>query len=355
MRHGGVALVGTVWAGGDARPEDQWVVLVDAAGRVDRVGPTAEVVVPDAVRRLGGVGRWVGPGVVDAHVHVAFGEPADALRGGVVGVRDLGAPPDLARRVRTLGAPPAGQPHVRVAGPLLTAPGGYPSTSWGRDGFAMFVESADEARDAVASLVRDGVDVVKVALEPSGGQPTPSVDVVRAIVGTAHDAGLRVTAHALSAAMVERALDGGVDELCHTPTEPLGPALVDRVAAAGIPVVSTLQTLHSGGDGAAASRNAVALVTAGVPLVYGTDLGNAGTRPGVDPRELGRLSDAGLGPLGALRAATERSAELVGVGSGRIVVGETAAIVVLAGDPLVDAGRWRRPEAVVVAGDVLVS
>ncbi len=350
----GLALAGTVWTGGDAQPQPGWVVLIDPTGLVDLIGPAAQVDLPTDVRRIGGSGSWIGPGVVDAHVHLAFGTPEEALRHGVVGLRDLGAPPALARSLRAAGDGSTDGPRVRVAGPLLTAPGGYPSRSWGRDGFARFVDSPAAARAAVDELARDGVDVVKVALEPAGGQPVPSLDDVRAVVDTAHAAGLRVTAHALGAEMVRRALDAGVDELCHTPTERMAPADVERIAAAGVTVVSTLGTFCAIGDCSGAIANAAALVAAGVPLVYGTDLGNAGTRPGVDPAELERLADSGLGPLGALRAATEGSAALLGDPSvtGQIAVGEPATLVVLPADPLLDQKVWRSPDLVMVGGAV---
>ena len=348
----GVALRGRVWPGGAAPVIDDGVVVVDATGTILALGPVGSVVVPEGLRVLGSAGSWVGPGIVDAHVHLAFGGPDLALAGGLVGVRDLGAPPALAARWRTPGAPPPGSPVVAVAGPLLTAPGGYPSRSWGANGFSRALDSPESARAAVRDLVADGVDLVKVALEPGGGLPVPTLAEVRAVVEAAHAAGLKVTAHALTVEMVERALDGGVDELCHVATEVLPAPMVERVAEAGVPVVSTLQTFHSGGDGTEASTNAAALVAAGVPLVYGTDLGNAGTRPGVDPRELERLADAGLGRLGALRAATTGAASVAGITglSGRLAVGEPAHCVVLPTDPLVDPGAWERPTVLVTAG-----
>lgn len=268
-------------------------------------------------------GAWVGPGIVDAHVHLAFGPFEEMLAGGVVAVRDLGAPPGLAARVRAS--------NVAVAGPLLTAPGGYPSRSWGAGGFAAFVRDAADARRVVRAL---DADVVKVALEPANGQPVPDPETVRAIVDAAHDRGLPVTAHALTEAMVVRALDAGVDELCHTPVEPLSAHAVDRIAQSGVPVVSTIEC-----HGDAAAANAALLHAAGVRLVYGTDLGNAGTRTGADPRELRRLADAGLGPQGAFDAATRP-----------IVLGEPARVVVLDGDPVEDPERWRTPVAVVSDG-----
>jgi len=72
---------------------------------------------------------------------------------------------------RTTADVTAGSPHVAVAGPILTAPDGYPSRGWGRDGFATFVADADAA-DAIVRGLADDVDVIKIALEPAGG-PVP--------------------------------------------------------------------------------------------------------------------------------------------------------------------------------------
>jgi imidazolonepropionase-like amidohydrolase len=350
----GVALRGTVWPGGAAQPYDG-VVLVGPDGIIDLIGPPGRVPIPVGVRVIGAAHNWVGPGIVDAHVHLAFGPAEQALRGGVVGVRDLGSPRRDALRRRTgHRRPPPHSPYVGVAGPILTATGGYPSRSWGADGFASFLTTPAQARLAVRGLAGDGVDVVKVAVDRGhdGAWPVPPTAVLRAVVEAAHGAGLKVVAHALTAEAVGRVLDAGVDELAHTPVEPLPEALVDRVAAAGVTVVSTLQTFFSTGTGRDAAANAAALHRAGVRLVYGTDLGNAGTRTGVDPRELDRLADAGLGRLGALRAATEGAAAVAGMRlrTGLLEQGQPAAAVLLNGDPLVEPGVWRVPRAVVCDG-----
>ncbi|MDQ1712915.1 MAG: hypothetical protein QOE45_2365 [Frankiaceae bacterium] len=330
-----LALSGAVWPGGDAAVIQNGLVLVGDDGLVGYVGPARET---DGARVV--TGAWIGPGIVDAHVHLAFGTPEQMLAGGVVAVRDLGAPAADARRWRD----PVGPPVVAVAGPLLTGPGGYPSRSWGAGGFAAFVDSPDRARAIVRDLAADGVDLVKVALEPNGGA-VPSLAEVRAVTDAAHAHGLAVTAHALTEEMVLRALDGGVDELCHTPAGRLSAAAVERVATAGVPVVSTIETL-----GGAGPANARALHEAGVRLVYGTDLGNGGTRPGVDERELARLAEAGLGPLGALRAATEGAANVAGFAglTGRLRAGERAYVVILDADPLADLQAWRRPLSTVI-------
>jgi imidazolonepropionase-like amidohydrolase len=327
-------------------------VLVDEEGLVARIGPTTDIELPDDLHMLGGPDAWVGPGVVDAHVHLAFGAPEALAAGGVTAARDLGAPPERAATWRTHDVPPPGSARIAVAGPLLTAPGGYPSQSWGAAGFAAFVADPEAAAAAVRVLAAS-VDIVKVAIEPAGG-PTPDEQTVRAIVDAAHQSGLAVTAHALTVDAVRVALAGGVDELAHTPVERLPTGLVDAIAAARIGVVSTLQTFVDGGVGGGAIVNAAALYATGVTMRYGTDLGNTGTRPGVDPRELERLAEIGMGRLGALVAATTGAANAPGMqntgATGRLVVGAPADLVVLAGNPLDQPDHWSAPVAVLVAG-----
>lgn len=349
-------LLGRVWPGGDADVIDDGAVLLGDGGTVLAMGARGElgrdVGREPSVLTCGGPTTWIGPGIADAHVHLAFEDPAAGTTTGVaaavVAARDLGAPLPDALRMRAEAAP---RRHVEIAGELVTAPGGYPSRSWGADGFARFVADDEQAVVAVDALATAGVDVVKLALEPRGG-PVPSPEVARAVVATAHARGLRVVAHALTVEMVERALAAGADELVHTPTERLPAGLVDRLAASGTAVTSTLWTFVAGGDGTGALANARAFVAAGVPLLYGTDLGNAGTRPGPEPRELELLAEAGLGRVGALRAATGGWP-----GSpyrGRLEIGHPGRLVLLADDPLQDPEAWRRPVVVVAGGSVLL-
>ncbi|UQX87173.1 amidohydrolase family protein [Jatrophihabitans telluris] len=365
----GVAFAGTVWTGGDAEPTPG-VVVVDGGGRVVEVRLGPRETLPRDLLVLGGEHHWVVPGIVDAHVHLGFDPRADPDRpdspisgpaSGLVAVRDLGAPMRWTQQWRTGHRPiPAHRPFVAGAGPVLTAPGGYPSQSWGADGYAEFVESPARARSAVQQLASEGVDLIKVALQDGGSSRNPwpvlAPDVLRAVVDAAHALGLGVTAHALSAEYVARALDAGVDEFAHTPTERLDPELISRIADSGTAVVSTLQTFFSAGTGRTAADNAADLVAAGVVLRYGTDLGNAGTGPGVDPRELDRIADTGLGRLGALRAATQASAEAIGMRRrfGRIEAGQDAALVLLPFSPLAEPGVWRTPAAVFLGGRLTV-
>lgn len=326
----GAAFTGRLWCG-DGREFDRGRVVVDDFGVVAAAGRVEEVATPFGVLEV--EAAWIGPGLVDAHVHLAFGTPDEIVTKGVVAVRDLGAPPRDAmtwRETPTL--------RVQVAGPLLTAPGGYPSRSWGRNGFAAFLDDVDQARRLVHGLATQ-VDVIKLALEPSGGR-VPEPALCAAVVEAAHASGREVTCHALTVAMVQRALDAGVDELAHTPIERLPASVVDRIATGNVRVVSTAQTHLRSGD---VVDNLRALVDAGVTIRYGTDLGNGGTRPGADPRELDLLVRAGLGPEGALQAATEP-----------ISVGEPAGLVALLDDPRERSASWTQPHAVMVGSTLLL-
>ena len=239
----GLVLLGTIWPGGAAHPFPG-VVILDGRGVIDYIGAGGPTFAAEGLPVLGGPGSWVGPGVVDAHVHLAFGSLEGCLRAGLVGLRDLGAPPNAAKSWRTGYRRPTGEyPVVAVAGPIITAPRGYPTRSWGRDDFAACAASPAHARQVVHRVAADGADVVKIALEPGEpGWPVPGPRVVRAVVEAAHDVGLAVVAHALSVEMVRRAVDAGVDELAHTPTERLPEQLVGRIADVESAVRTTLQT-----------------------------------------------------------------------------------------------------------------
>ena len=248
-------------------------------------------------------GGWLFPGFVDAHVHLSMSGAGSVAAGGVTGVLDLGSPLPYAF---------AAHPPLRfaAAGPLITAPRGYPTTSWGANGYGLEVAGPDQARDAVALLANGGAAMIKVAIGPNGG-PVPDERTLRAVSDAAHDRGLKVAAHALGAGSVRLALEAGVDVLAHTPTELLPGYLVSALAAAGISVVSTVRAFGAGRD---ARRNLAALADAGCVVVYGTDLGNGRIRPGIDPEELAILEEALGGREPALAAATSVSGALAGHG-----------------------------------------
>ncbi len=319
------ALRGSVWLGGEEDPLPDHVVLIDDNGDIAEISPFEAGLARDVDDVLGGPTCWIGPGIYDRHVHLCGLDPRDLLPTGVVAVRDLGDPeghpgpePDAAT-----GLP------VRSVGHVLTAS----ARGSARITAEPVLDSAEKAVAHAAAQHELGAQAIKVGLhDESCASATPPA-VLAAAVDAAHERSLPVIARAQTVELVVRALEAGVDELANTPAEVLPDSVVGQVKEARIAVSSTLQMLYASGLGPAAARNAAALIEAGVPLYYGTDQGNIAGRPGVDPRELDRLAQAGLGRDGALRSASY----------GPLLVGSPARIVVLQDDPLREPAAWWAP------------
>lgn len=300
-----------------------------------------------------GRGRTLLPGVIDAHVHLGLVRARHVLAGGVTAARDLGWPErKVFPAARHLAGDPAAGPLLLAAGPMLTAPGGYPSRArWGPRGTAREVASPEEAVAAVRRLVTAGAAVIKVAQEPRAG-PTLPPAVLAAIVGEAHREGLMVTTHLGSLDQLEVALASGVDELAHglwSNEEIPGPT-IDEMVRAGMVVVPTLHI-----DPAPARLgNLRRFVEAGGRVVYGTDMGNAGPPEGIDVRELVLMVEAGMTPGAALAAATSGAASHLGLaGRGTVIQGAVADLLLVDGDPLTDLSVLSRPVLVMREGRVV--
>ena len=299
---------------------------------------------PPGKRTVDASGLLLLPAFVDAHVHlsVAGSVPevaAAELRGGVAAVLDLGEP----ERTLPLAAPPL---RVRFAGPLLTAPRGYPTQSWGANGYGLELATPSEGRAAVLRLSKAGVRFVKLAFDRRF--PVLDAEVARAVADEAHRLGLRVAAHALDADAVRRALSAGADVLAHTPVEPLPDDLVQQAAARHVWLVSTL---HAFGGTSAALDNLRRLRAAGVRVAYGTDLGNQGTAPGIDANELALLGKAGFSGREAIEAATSAAAELLGEPDlGHLRKGAAASLIGVPEAALQDPRALARPTLVLIDG-----
>ncbi|QAY72863.1 hypothetical protein ET445_05420 [Agromyces protaetiae] len=252
------------------------------------------------------------PPFIDHHVHLMLTGEGAFAGGGIAGVVDLGAPPELVARVADRG----GMPRLRFAGAFLTADGGYPTgRPWAAEGSVCGLgagHDASEAPDAgdadhqglpdaivaaVEEQVRFGASVVKVTLHADHG-PVLSPAALAELVATAHAHGLPVVAHVEGAGMTALALDAGVYALAHVPfTEALTAHEIARAAAAGQAWISTLWVNGYGAGGEQfdiASDNLRRFRAAGGRVLYGTDLGNGERPTGLDPAELAALAGVGL-------------------------------------------------------------
>jgi imidazolonepropionase-like amidohydrolase len=339
--------------------EDHAVAV--SGDRVAAVAPADRL--PGPGQRIRFAGTLL-PGFIDLHGHPLLGQvpPETILRHGITTIRDTGGP---------LVAPAGGdgRPRVLGAGPILTAPGGYPVPVFG-PGAGLEVPDVQAARPAVGRLVAGGAALIKIALDPGGSPgapwnghqlgspppwPIPSVEVVRAIVEAAHAHDRIVAAHLSGPEGARLALDAGVDEWAHVPCDPISPDLAARAAAAGVRVVSTLDTQsHCTG----AAGNASQLVDAGIRLLYGTDLGHVDVPWGIDAQELQLILHAGHGaltPQEVLSAATARAGEHLGLGPlGRLVEGAPADLIGVRGNPLEQFKLLEYPDLVVSGGATII-
>ncbi|WP_347353137.1 amidohydrolase family protein [Intrasporangium sp.] len=332
------------------------------------------------------------PGLVDAHVHLAFDASPDpvaaltgrddddaraamvkaarvALRGGVTTVRDLGDRGYLSLDLRGR----ADLPTIVAAGPPITTPLGHCHFLGGQ-----VADSADAVRAAVREHADRGCDLVKVM--SSGGAMTPGTRmeeaqfaraVLVAAVHEAHRLGLPVTAHAHGSAAIEDCLAAGVDGMEHVSFW-AADGVDDRadlrqaIADAGIAVGATVGML-SPPLGVTPPPEVLArlprmfanlrdLIERGAVVVAGTDAGIAPVKPhDVLRTATAQLGELGLPPLDALRTVTSIAARVVGLGhrKGRLAPGFDADVLVVDGDPLSDPNAIHRVRAVYARGQAV--
>jgi imidazolonepropionase-like amidohydrolase len=270
------------------------------------------------------------PGFIDAHVHIGFYEPGELVAGGVTTARDLAWPPgsifDLARRSRDPGFD---GPLLLAVGPMLTVEGGYPTrAAWAPPGTGLVVDDESHARHLVGSLAEEGACAIKVGLNAAVG-PTLPASFLEAIVEAAHARDLIVTGHVTGLDELFKAVEARIDELAHMlmSDERIPDDLLAEMVLHDITIVPTL-SCRSGVGRAIAIENLRRFRERGGRVVYGTDLGNEGPRPGIDPREVAAMAEAGLSALDIIRSATVASAEWLGLeGTGRLEAGARADLI----------------------------
>jgi hypothetical protein len=229
------------------------------------------------------------PGIIDRHVHLGLVDAAALAATAVVEVHDLGWVPRIARGWKI--DPPTGG-VVKIAGPFLTAVGGYPADrAWApSESLRELTGPADGVR-AVDEGAAHGHDLIKVILH-SGG-PLLDDATLAAVVRAAHRHQLPVGVHAEGEGQARRAFEAGADILVHAPwTESLSDDLL-RAMARSMRWISTL-AIHRDADRDRAVDNARRFVRFGGRLDYGTDMGNGPMPVGPRPDEITAVGESGL-------------------------------------------------------------
>ncbi len=356
-------------------------VVVVRDGIIRAAGPATEIAVPPDAEVIDLGETTLLPGLIDAHVHLAWGpaqpgadEAAATLRAGFTTVRNLGSTgrADLALRDAIRDGTLSG-PRMLAAATPVSFPGGVCDQVFQGEGTA-------NGAAAVAARAREvldaGADVIKLCAG-GGVMPSPADDAavelseeeIRTIVLAAHERRKKVAAHAQGPTAILNAVRAGVDSVEHgagineeaarlmrQKTVFLVPTLyrldfaLEAAEKRGAPP-ATLQRLRANRDAARANvRKAIAL---GVPVALGTD---ATVIPhGLNAREFGVLVELGLSPLNAVRAGTIWAAELLDLRAqiGSLAAGKSADIVAVEGNPLEDIRALERVRFVMQAGRVV--
>jgi imidazolonepropionase-like amidohydrolase len=227
-----LALVGGTLIDGTGQAPIRDSVVLIRGERIEKIGTTASLPVPNGYEAVSTEGLTVLPGLWDLHVHLMYAGHPDArywfdtytpqfervimpasaeqlLMAGVTSARDLAAPPQpiLAVKKRIASGEIPG-PTLYAAGPALTK-GGNPNAvqTWN-------VSGAADAKAKTSQLVDAGVDWIKVI---NADALTP--EELKAIVDEAHARGRKVAAHAFSEAEIRQGLIAGVDDFQHVRTQ----------------------------------------------------------------------------------------------------------------------------------------
>ena len=391
----------------DALKHNQLIVI--RGERIEAVGDAATVKQPEGANVIDLSSATVLPGMIESHTHL-FLQGEDPAKGGY-DIQLLKFYPSYraaratvsARRaleqgfttIRDMETEGAGYGDVGIKravnegyipGPRIftttrgiSTTGGYPL-----EGYApgvevpkgvQIVDGPVEARKAAREQLDYGADWIKVYMTHRSwagkdgtlvSQPTLTVEELKAIVDEAHGWGHKVACHAYSGEGLHRALDGGCDSIEHGLA--LDDAAIAQMKKQGTwycPTMTVYYTDHAPPDSPEGKRDRARVseheqslkkaIEAGLKIVFGTDVGGF---PWTEPiaQEFGIMSKLGMPPMEAIRSATIRPAEMLGLQGeiGVIAPGAYADIIAVRGNPLADINELGRVVFVMKGGRMFV-
>lgn len=378
---------GNVIDGTGSAPQAKTDVLLKG----DRIVAVGKNLVLDSADRtnaetIDASGLTVMPGLIDAHVHVTLGEPRtndelfmhrDAatsamlaafnvrkvLKAGITSMLDVDGIFNIGPALRdSINAGIVEGPTMRSGSyALMTAVGGTAGKlipDSGTAGYAEVVRDKEEMVRVVRRQVKEGADIIKIHV--TGSVPTRSGEIqvwtreeLKVVCDTAHDLGVRVTAHCRGDKATLDAVMAGVDIIWHASF--LGDAaleaIIDKKVPVG-PVFTFLANLSEYGHKAGATSTAKSVFAgelehtgsklreaydAGVKLLCGSESGFSMTPYGHwHAREMEVfVQHLGLTPLQAITCATKDNAVALDEDgeTGCLASGYRADVLILDGDP----------------------
>lgn len=387
-------------------PMDVETVLADQTVVVDgdvitAMGPSGTVTIPPGADIINGSGRYLMPGLTDAHVHLISGTYAEndlylLVANGVTTVREMWGSEARFDLKDQVAAGTLLGPTIYIASRGLFGPPGY----WGPD----YVETPAQAIALVDQYVARGYDFIKT-------YDDLALEVFDALVDRAATHGIRVVGHVSQYVGVEAALSAGIASIEHLthysehvtvahdiwnwehPWDEAGataiaeatrdagtrncPTLLlnlrardriyeylirpemrfaspDLVAAYVDPLTQPLRSTSWPLTRENKLRFVRKLKDTDAGILLGTDIFNAYMLPGFSiHEELELFAEAGLTPYEALRAGTVDAAEFLEDGPadfGMVAVGKRADLLLLNANPLDDVGNVNLREGVMLRG-----
>ena len=122
---GKTAYIGATVIDGSGAPPMMDAVIIVAGGHIEAIGPPDLVRVPRGAAEVRLDGKWVIPGLIDAHAHTARWTLTRFLAYGVTSVRSMGEPQDTGVALResvSLGS--LAGPRLYISGPILDSRAG---------------------------------------------------------------------------------------------------------------------------------------------------------------------------------------------------------------------------------------